>query len=38
MEKQLRYTFNYIDNCNMCGSGTNGHKIFSDFDFKINCN
>src|SRR5688572_21920223 len=25
--KQLRYTFNYISNCNMCGSSTDNHKI-----------
>ncbi len=26
-KKQLRYYFNYIDNCNMCGSATHGDKI-----------
>jgi len=27
MKKQLRYYFNYIDNCNMCDSKTDTHKI-----------
>lgn len=27
MRKQLRYYFNYIDNCNMCGSKIDSHKI-----------
>lgn len=27
MNKQLRYYFNYIDNCNMCASQTGTHKI-----------
>jgi 2-polyprenyl-3-methyl-5-hydroxy-6-metoxy-1,4-benzoquinol methylase len=26
-KQQLRYTFYYIDNCNMCGSRTRDHKI-----------
>jgi 2-polyprenyl-3-methyl-5-hydroxy-6-metoxy-1,4-benzoquinol methylase len=25
--QQLRYTFNYIDTCNMCGSPTSHHKV-----------
>ena len=25
--KQLRYYFNYVDTCNMCGSGADQHKI-----------
>ena len=25
--KQLRYYFNYVDKCNMCGSATDRHKI-----------
>ena len=27
MKRQLRYYFNYIDRCNMCGDSTAGHKI-----------
>ncbi len=27
MTKQLRYYFNYIDQCNMCGSPVSGHRI-----------
>lgn len=27
MKQQLRYKFNYIDKCNMCGSPTDKHKI-----------
>lgn len=27
MKRQLKYFFNYIDNCNMCGSKTDTHKI-----------
>ena len=27
IKKKVRYTFNYIDNCNMCGSITSHHKI-----------
>lgn len=27
MTKQLHYYFNYVDNCNMCGSETSKHKI-----------
>lgn len=27
MKRQLRYYFNYIENCNMCGSDTSSHKI-----------
>src|SRR5215813_14223549 len=25
--KQLRYKFNYVDNCNLCGSSSDKHKI-----------
>lgn len=27
MSKQLKYQFNYIANCNMCGSETKNHKV-----------
>src|SRR5882672_3877673 len=27
MQRQLRYKFNYIEKCNMCGSPANQHKI-----------
>ena len=27
MKQQLQYKFNYIENCNMCGSPTDKHKI-----------
>jgi ubiquinone/menaquinone biosynthesis C-methylase UbiE len=27
MGRQLKYYFNYIEECNMCGSPTSGHKI-----------
>lgn len=34
MNKQKRYYFNYIDNCNMCGSKTDKHKILGK---RLNC-
>lgn len=34
MKKQLRYYFNFIENCNMCGSNTSNHSILGK---RMNC-